>query len=56
MSLDNIRDQIGKYILTHGMSQIVDLGKSHGVWLVDARNGKEYLDLFSIVKTFFRMV
>ena len=48
MSLDNIRDQIGKYILTDGMSQIVDLGKSHGVWLVDARDGKEYLDLFSM--------
>ncbi len=48
MSLDNIRDQIGKYILTDGMSQIVDLGKSHGAWLVDARDGKEYLDLFSM--------
>ena len=30
------------------MSQIVDLGKSHGAWLVDARDGKEYLDLFSM--------
>ncbi len=39
---------IGKYMLADGMSQIIDLGKSHGSWLVDARDGKEYLDLFSM--------
>tara|TARA_B100001758_G_scaffold53217_1_gene43605 strand:- start:357 stop:1643 length:1287 start_codon:yes stop_codon:yes gene_type:complete len=30
------------------MSQIIDLEKSHGSWLVDARDSREYLDLFSM--------
>jgi L-lysine 6-transaminase len=30
------------------MDQVIDLKKSHGSWLVDARDGKEYLDLFSM--------
>ncbi|MCH7613328.1 MAG: L-lysine 6-transaminase, partial [Candidatus Marinimicrobia bacterium] len=27
---------------------VIDLKKSHGSWMVDARDGKEYLDLFSM--------
>ena len=30
------------------MDQIIDLNKSHGSWLVDSRDEKEYLDLFSM--------
>ena len=30
------------------MDPIIDLQKSHGSWLVDARDGKEYLVLFSL--------
>ena len=30
------------------MSPVIDLENSHGSWLVDGRNGKEYLDLFSM--------
>ena len=39
---------IGKHMLADGMEQVIDLNKSHGSWLVDDRDGKEYLDLFSM--------
>jgi L-lysine 6-transaminase len=35
-------------MLADGMEQVIDLKKSHGSWMVDARDGKEYLDLFSM--------
>ena len=44
----NVHATIGKYMLADGMDQVIDLEKSHGSWLVDARDGKEYLDLFSM--------
>lgn len=44
----NVRLSIGQYMLADGMDQVIDLEKSHGSWLVDARNGKQYLDLFSM--------
>jgi L-lysine 6-transaminase len=44
----NVRSSIAKYMLADGMDPIIDLEKSHGSWLVDARDGKEYLDLFSM--------
>ena len=45
---NNVKSTIGRYMLADGMDQIIDLEKSHGSWLVDARDGKEYLDLFSM--------
>lgn len=44
----NVRSSIDRYMLADGMDPIIDLEKSHGSWLVDARDGKEYLDLFSM--------
>ena len=44
----NVREAIGNHMLADGMDPIVDLEKSHGSWVVDARDGKEYLDLFSM--------
>ena len=44
----NVHATIGKYMLADGMDQVIDLKKSHGSWLVDARDGKPYLDLFSM--------
>tara|TARA_B100000427_G_scaffold265141_1_gene230339 strand:+ start:1852 stop:3162 length:1311 start_codon:yes stop_codon:yes gene_type:complete len=44
----DIRKIIAESILADGMSPIIDLEKSHGSWLVDKVNGKEYLDLFSM--------
>jgi len=46
MKKSEIRSVIGESILADGMSPIIDLEKSHGSWLVDKVNGKEYLDLF----------
>jgi L-lysine 6-transaminase len=48
ISFQNTRGAIGKYMLADGMSQVIDLDKSHGSWLVDGNTGKEYLDLFSM--------
>ena len=47
----NVHAIIGKHMLADGMDQVIDLKKSHGSWLVDARDGKEYLDLFSMFAT-----
>ncbi len=44
----NVHTKIGKHMLADGMDQVIDLKKSHGSWLVDARDGKPYLDLFSM--------
>ncbi len=35
-------------MLADGMEPVIDLKNSHGSWLVDARDGREYLDLFSM--------
>ena len=43
----DVHKTIAKHMLADGMEQVIDLKKSHGSWLVDARNGREYLDLFS---------
>tara|TARA_Y100000748_G_scaffold37594_1_gene27815 strand:- start:5863 stop:7200 length:1338 start_codon:yes stop_codon:yes gene_type:complete len=48
MNPKEARNNIDKHMLADGMSQIIDLNKSHGSWLVDARNSREYLDLFSM--------
>ena len=43
---------LSEHILTDGYLQIVDLEKSHGSWLVDGRDGREYLDLFAMFAWF----
>ena len=47
----NTKDNISKHMLADGMSQIIDLEKSHGSWLVDGRDNRPYLDLFSEILT-----
>ena len=44
----HVRGILGKHILTDGYDPIIDLDKSHGSWVVDARDGSEYLDMFSM--------
>lgn len=44
----SVREVLDKYILADGFEPVIDLEKSHGSWLVDARDGREYLDLFSM--------
>jgi len=48
IAADNVKKSIGLYMLADGMDHVIDLEKSHGSWLVDYRDGKEYLDLFSM--------
>lgn len=39
-------DTLKKYILVDGYHHVMDFEKSHGSWLVDKNDGKEYLDCF----------
>ena len=44
----DVRKILSKNILADGFEPILDLEKSHGSWLVDQRDGLEYLDLFTM--------
>ena len=44
----NVRATLGKHILADGYEPIMYMKKSHGSWLVDERDGSEYLDMFSM--------
>lgn len=44
----DVRQVLGRHILTDGFDAVIDLEKSHGVWLHDGVSGKEYLDLFTM--------
>ena len=43
-----IKNILSKNILADGFDVVIDLDKSHGSWIVDQRNGDEYLDMFSM--------
>ncbi len=43
----HVHDTLGRHQLTDGYPVVLDLERSHGVWLHDARTGQEYLDCFS---------
>ena len=38
-----------EHMLIDGFDHIIDLERSHGTWLVEARTGKEYLDFFTCI-------
>jgi len=38
-----------EHMLVDGFDHIIDLDRSHGSWLVEARSGKEYLDFFTCI-------
>jgi L-lysine 6-transaminase len=48
---DGVFDSLKKSILVDGFHVVVDLEKSHGSVLVDARDGKEYLDFYTYFAT-----
>ncbi len=48
ISAKAVRNTIEKRMLADGFEPVIDLQKSHGSWFVDKRDGKEYLDLFSM--------
>ncbi|MEC9050735.1 MAG: L-lysine 6-transaminase, partial [Candidatus Neomarinimicrobiota bacterium] len=43
-----VHETLRKHILADGMDPVIDLKSSHGSWLVDRKDGREYLDLFSM--------
>ena len=43
-----VRELLGKNILADGFEPILDLEQSHDSWIVDKRDGSEYLDMFSM--------
>ncbi len=42
---------LGERILTDGLDMVLDIDKSHGLWLYDARHSKYYLDFFGFFAT-----
>ena len=42
-----VHEILGRHVLTDGMKLVLDLKRSHGSRLVDARNGTRYLDLYT---------
>jgi L-lysine 6-transaminase len=42
-----VHDAIARHMLADGYELVLDLARSHGSTLVDARDGSEYLDLFT---------
>jgi L-lysine 6-transaminase len=48
VNANKVREVLSKNILADGFEPIIDLEKSHHSWLVDERDGSEYLDMFSM--------
>lgn len=44
----DVRKTLSTRMLADGFEPVIDLEKSHGSWIVDARDGREYLDLFTM--------
>ena len=45
---NDVKKILAKNILADGFEPIIDLKKSHDSWLVDSKDGSEYLDMFSM--------
>ncbi|WP_131746660.1 L-lysine 6-transaminase [Frankia sp. Cppng1_Ct_nod] len=43
----DVLEVLGRHVLTDGFDLVLDLERSRGSWLVDARDGRRYLDLYS---------
>ncbi|MBT3300431.1 MAG: L-lysine 6-transaminase [Candidatus Marinimicrobia bacterium] len=48
INAQKVHETLGKHMLADGMDPVIDLKASHGSWMVDGKDGKEYLDLFSM--------
>ena len=46
-SARDVRDVLGRSILTDGLDLVLDLDRSAGSYLIDARDGSRYLDMFT---------
>ena len=48
---DRTLPTLSKHILVDGFDIVIDLKRSHGSYIVDAKDGKEYLDFFTFVSS-----
>jgi L-lysine 6-transaminase len=46
---DRVRDTLSRSMLVDGFDLVLDLARSAGSYLVDARDGRRYLDMFTFV-------
>ena len=44
----NVHKILGRHMLADGMDLVMDLDRSHGSWIVDQKDGTEYLDLYTM--------
>jgi L-lysine 6-transaminase len=44
---DQVHDTLSRHLLVDGLDLVLDTAASHGSWLVDARSGSAYLDMFT---------
>ena len=44
---DEVLPGLARHMLVDGFDLVLDLEKSQGVWLVDARDGRQWLDMFT---------
>ncbi|QOV33977.1 L-lysine 6-transaminase [Streptomyces ferrugineus] len=44
---DEVHDRLGRFVLTDGFKLVLDPLASRGSWIVDARTGEKFLDLYS---------
>jgi L-lysine 6-transaminase len=42
-----VHERLGRHLLVDGFRLVLDTKKSHGSWLVDARTGESYLDMYT---------
>jgi L-lysine 6-transaminase len=42
-----VHERLAEHVLVDGFRLVLDVERSHGSWLVDARDGTEYLDLYT---------
>src|SRR5918998_1302265 len=56
VSPSEVHEVLARSVLTDGMKLVVDLTRSRGSRIVDARNGRRYLDMYTFVATFVRVL
>ena len=44
---DEVEAEVRKHLIADGFEIVFDLERSHGSWIVDARDGSEYLDFYT---------
>ncbi|MFO8061777.1 MAG: L-lysine 6-transaminase [bacterium] len=52
INTSNVHETLSKHMLADGFDIVCDLDKSHGSYLYDSKNQKEYLDFFTFFASF----